>query len=245
MITSYGRMISMHLRSIAFVLMCLLGCFAPDYVHAQYAVPRTMPAALQPQKNIRILAFGDSLTAGYGLSPHEAYPAVLQKTLRNDGYKIEIYNAGKSGDTTASGLKRIHDTLQRYPDPDLVIFALGANDLLRRVQIQETEKNLTALMELFKSRNIPVFMVGIKAYVHPSPIFKFKFNRLFPRIADEYAAGFMPDFLEGVAMNAAMNIEDGIHPNTRGVALMVDNTIPYLTPVLDTLKKQTEKKPSN
>lgn len=223
-------------RFLILFLTSFLIYASPYTAHAQYAVPRTA-SLTSPQQNMRVLAFGDSLTAGYGLAPSEAYPYALQKALRDRGYKIEIYNAGKSGDTTASGLKRIHDVLQRYPDPDLVIFALGANDMLRRVQLDETEKNMTALMEIFKARNIPVFMVGIKAYVHPSPVFKFKFNRLFPRIAKEYAVGFMPDFLEGVAMNSAMNIEDGIHPNTRGVALMVENTLPYVTPVLDTIKE--------
>lgn len=195
--------------------------------HAQYT---------PPPKPVRILAFGDSLTAGYGIGQHAAFPAILQQKLQQQGYKTQIYNAGKSGDTTASGLKRLPQILARFPKPDLVILALGANDYLRRVSTEQTEENLQSILHVFEQQNIPVFLIGVKAYVHPNPLYRWRFNRIFPRLAKKHAVGFMPDFLEGIVQNPAMNIADGIHPNTRGVALMVDNILPHLTPVLDNVR---------
>lgn len=216
----------MYHRTLSFLLAVIVTCL--------FAIPASATSFGNPlQKPLRILAFGDSLTAGYNLSRNEAFPAALQRALSEAGYKTEIYNAGISGDTTTSGLKRLDTTLQKFPKPDLVILALGANDMLRRIEPKVTDKNLRDIIDYFKTQDIPVFLIGMQAVVHPSPIFRFKFNRIYPRLAKHYDIALMPFFLEGVAMNPSMNIEDGIHPNTRGIALMVENTLPYLTPVLD------------
>lgn len=229
----------MILRVFVFFFLGIFSIIFAQDSHAQYTTrygaTRHTPTT-QQQKDLRILAFGDSLTEGYGIARHEAFPTALQQALNKNGYHVDIYNGGKSGDTTASGLKRIDSVLQRYPDPDLVILALGANDYLRRISTDVTQDNLISLLTLFEQRDIPVFLIGVKAYVHPSPLYRWRFNRIFPRLAKKHATGFMPDFLDGVAMNPAMNIEDGIHPNTRGVALMVDNTLPLIMPVLDNIK---------
>lgn len=245
-----------HLFSPLFsvMLFCALSlcgsflCLAPQYAHAQYKVPppsRTSSSNTAPfaattsahiknkTQEVRIFAFGDSLMAGYGIGQHAAFPAILQQELRARGYHTLIHNAGKSGDTTASGLQRLPQELNRFPQPDLAILALGANDYLRRIPTDQTTENLAAMLQYFEQRKIPVFMIGVKAYVHPNPLYRWRFQRIFSKLAKKHAVGFMPDFLEGVVQNPAMNIEDGIHPNPRGVAVMVDNALPLLIPSLD------------
>lgn len=183
----------------------------------------------------RIVAFGDSLTQGYGLPATQSYPTQLQTALREMGYDVVVINRGVSGDTTADGLARFPYLFVEKEQPGLVLLALGANDMFRRFELDQTETNLRQMLQILKDKNIPVILIGMKAVYHYSPLYKWRFNRIYPRLADEFDAPLIPFFLEGVAMDSSMNQVDGIHPNEYGVTKMVDHTLPVITETLDSL----------
>lgn len=183
---------------------------------------------------VKILAFGDSLTAGYGLQPEEAFPAQLQKALTEKGYAVEVANAGVSGDTTAGGLARIDWALAE--NPQMVILELGGNDALRGVNPSVTRTNLDAMLTKLKEKNIPVLLAGMKSAMNFGASYASEFNGLFKDMADKHDVAFYPFFLEGVAMNPALNLPDGIHPNAQGIAVIVQNILPHVEDVLDDIE---------
>lgn len=183
---------------------------------------------------IRILALGDSLTAGYGLAEADSFPAQLQTALRARGYKLEVLNAGVSGDTTAGGLARLDWALS--DGPDLVIVALGANDGLRGVDPQASRANLAAIMEKLKQRELPVLLVGMLAPPNLGQTYGDAFNAIYPELAEQYQVALYPFFLEGVATDPELNQADGIHPNAEGVALIVKRMVSYLVPLLEQIR---------
>ncbi len=181
----------------------------------------------------RIVALGDSLTAGYGLQSGEDFASQLQKALIADGYNVKIDNAGVSGDTSAGGKARLEWAIAGEPKPRLVIVALGGNDLLRGLDPAVTRSNLDFILKELKKRDLPTLVLGMKSPTNLGPFYQGKFDKIYPDLADEYDAELYPFFLEGVAMKAEFNQQDGVHPNTKGVAVMVENILPVVQDMLD------------
>ena len=179
-------------------------------------------------ETLRIVALGDSLTAGYGLQAGEDYPTQLQKALTDKGINVKIDNAGVSGDTTAGGLSRLEWVTSGEPKPTLTIVALGANDMLRAIDPATTESNLRSILQKLKAKNIPAVLYGMKAPINMPPAYRKSFNSLYPKLADEFDVPLYPFFLEDVAMNPKLNLEDGIHPTKDGIALIVKKTLPFI-----------------
>lgn len=175
---------------------------------------------------VRILAFGDSLTAGYGLDMADSFPTQLERVLRERGHEVEVINAGVSGDTTSGGLARLDWALAEQPDA--VILALGANDGLRAIDPAVTRENLDRLLEQLNERGLPVLLAGMLAPPNLGRDYGERFNAIYPELAEQHDALLYPFFLEGVAAEADLNQGDGIHPNPRGVAVMVERMLPLV-----------------
>lgn len=185
------------------------------------------PAMAEP---FRIIGFGDSLMAGYQLAPGESFPEQLEKALAARGHEVTVTNAGVSGDTTSGGLSRLDWSV---PDgTDLVILELGANDMLRGLSPSATEKNLEAMITRLKERGVNILLVGMYAAPNLGPDYQETFNAIYPRLAEKHDLPLVPFFLEGVAGNAAMQLDDRMHPNAQGVALMVENVLPAVEPLV-------------
>lgn len=176
-----------------------------------------------------VLAFGDSLTAGYGLPPGESFPDRLGETLARSGLDVAIVNAGVSGDTTSGGRARLAWTLDGLDrQPDLAILALGANDALRGIDPAITRRNLDAMIQALQARGVPVLLAGMLAPPNMGPDYGAAFNGLYPDLAAKHGIAFYPFFLDGVAADPALNQADGIHPNEQGVARMVAAMLPMV-----------------
>jgi len=189
------------------------------------------PAAAREQL---VLAFGDSLTAGYQLKPGESFPAQLEAALRRDGRQVRVHNAGVSGDTTAQGRARLPWVLNSLKEtPDLAIVALGANDMLRGQPVAEAQANLDAILAELRRRNIPVILAGMYAAPNLGPDYGRQFNAIFPALARKHGATLYPFFLNGVAAQPKLLLADGMHPNRQGVAVMVANLLPTVRRELD------------
>ena len=173
-----------------------------------------------------ILDFGDSLTAGYGLAPEQAFPARLQAGLGQQGIEVRVINAGVSGDTTAGGLARLDWALA--DKPDLVILALGANDALRGIAPATVRDNLDKMIQKIEANGAKVLLVGMLAPPNWGAEYESAFDRIFPDLAKVHDVQLYPFFLEGVAMKPELNQPDGLHPNERGVAVMVDLLVPVV-----------------
>jgi len=179
------------------------------------------------EQAIRILAFGDSLTQGYGVPPGMDFPAKLQAALKAKGFNVTVINAGVSGDTSAGGLARLDWSLgDANSAPDAAIVELGANDGLRGLAPAEMEKNLDAILAKLKARNIAVLLAGMKAPRNFGADYAVQFDAVFPRLAKKYKVLFYPFFLEGVALDRTLVQPDGLHPNPRGVDVVVKNIMP-------------------
>lgn len=182
--------------------------------------------AQSEDKPLQLVGFGDSLMAGYQLPPTESYTAQLEAALKKKGIDIAITNAGVSGDTSAGGLARAEWSV---PDgTDGVILELGANDALRGVSPDETEKNLDQIISGFKKRNIPVLLVGIMAPPNMGGDFATRFNEIYPRLAGKYDLPLYPFFLDGVVLDQTLQLEDRMHPNAKGIGIMVERTLPVV-----------------
>lgn len=178
----------------------------------------------------RVVGFGDSLMAGYGLGPGEAFPEKLEAALRKKGHDVVIVNAGVSGDTTSAGLSRLDWSV---PDgTQLVILELGANDMLRGVTPDITEKNLDAMIASLRQRGIAVLLAGMVAAPNLGPDFATAFNGIYPRLAQKYGVQLYPFFLGGVAADGKFLLQDGMHPNAAGIDRMVDNFLPDMEKAL-------------
>ena len=183
----------------------------------------------------KIVAFGDSLTAGYGLQQADAFPVQLEKALNAEGLAIKVENAGVSGDTTTGGLQRLDWALAN--GADFVLLELGANDALRGIDPAVTRKNLDAIITKIRQKNIPVFLTGMRAPPNMGPDYKKEFDQIFPDLAKKYDLTFYPFFLEGVAAMAKFNQDDAIHPNSAGVAIIVKKMVPHLVSFIKTNNK--------
>lgn len=186
--------------------------------------PASAFAEQKKNKLIKLVAFGDSLTAGYGLAQEHSFPAVLEQTLRQKGYEIEIINAGVSGDTVQGGVERLDWSV---PDgTDGVILELGANDMLRGLDPLQTKDGLETIVERLKNRNIPILITGMQAPPNLGAEYILKFNNIYKDIAQKYQLILYPFFLDGVAGNAALNQKDGLHPTEQGVKIIVERILP-------------------
>jgi acyl-CoA thioesterase-1 len=181
-------------------------------------------------QTIHILAFGDSLTAGLGLEPAQAFPARLEAALKARGHDIVIANAGVSGDTSTAGAERLDWSL--VPEIDGVIVELGANDALRGIDPEATEKALDGILGALQQRKLPVLFVGMLAPRNLGPDYGKKFDAIFPRLARKYGVLFYPFFLDGVAAEPALNQPDGLHPNSKGVDMIVSRILPVTEDLL-------------
>jgi len=173
-----------------------------------------------------ILDFGDSLTAGYGLMPEQAFPARLEVWLRQHGIAARVLNAGVSGDTTADGLARLDWALA--DKPDLVILALGANDALRGIDPATVRENLDKMIQKIEATHAKLLVLGMRAPPNWGEAYDRAFDRIFPELASAHRAALYPFFLEGVAMKPELNQPDGLHPNERGVAVLINHIGPVV-----------------
>jgi acyl-CoA thioesterase I len=202
------------------------------------APPKAEKSALkageQTQYDKLVVAFGDSLYAGYRLGPNEGLAPQMQAALKAKGINARVHNAGVSGDTTAAGKARLTfvlDNLERKPD--LVVLGLGGNDMLRGIKPEETRANMQAMLEELKKRDIDVVLTGMLAAPNLGPDYARSFNGLFPELAKQYNAPLMPFLLNGVVTEKTLMLDDGVHPNAKGVAKIIDT----LTPLVETKLK--------
>jgi acyl-CoA thioesterase-1 len=177
-----------------------------------------------------IVAFGDSLTAGLGVTPEDSYPARLQARLRSEGYAYRVVNAGASGDTTAGGLRRVDWALKNRPD--IVIVALGANDAMRGQDLASVRANLDAIVARFQKAGVRVLVAGMEVPPNYGARYTADFRRLYAEVARKRGAAFMPFLLDGVAGSPRLNLPDGIHPTAEGYRVVVEHLWPFLQPLL-------------
>ena len=183
----------------------------------------------QTQERV-IVAFGDSLTAGLGVAANEGYPAVLEQKIKEAGYPYRVINSGVSGETTAGGLRRVDWVLRSRPE--IVILELGANDGLRGLDLNQTEKNLSAIIERFQKEGVEVVLAGMKMPPNYGKEYTAQFEKIFPRLAARYRLALIPFFLDGVAAQSNLNQADGIHPTGPGYRRIVDRIWPIIEPLL-------------
>ena len=198
---------------------------------ANAAPAASAPAVATPQGDERlVLAFGDSLYAGYGLEPGQSFPAVLERELEAQGIAAKVVNAGVSGDTTAGGLRRLAFTLDGLErKPDLAIVGLGANDMLRGLDPAETRRNLDAILAELHKRDIPVLLTGMLAPRNLDSPYIRSFEAIFPELARKYDAKLDPFFMEGVITDPRLLLPDGLHPNAAGIERIADRVAPLVS----------------
>jgi acyl-CoA thioesterase-1 len=178
----------------------------------------------------RIVAFGDSLTAGLGVQAGESYPAQLQRRLDDLKYPYRVINAGVSGDTTAGGLRRVPWILKN--EPELVILELGANDGLRGLSIDQTKSNLRQIVKQLKEAGAAVVLAGMKLPPNYGEEYTTRFEAIYPALAQEYHLPLIPFFLEGVGGASSLNQADGIHPTKEGYEIVVEQVLKVLKTML-------------
>lgn len=177
-----------------------------------------------PQK--RIVALGDSLTAGMGVDPRRSYPALVEKRLERDGHDFRVVNAGVSGETSSGTLSRLDWILAQ--EPKIVILEIGANDGLRGIDTAHVENNIDAILLRLKADDIVTVLAGMKMVRNLGEDYTRRFDAIYPRLAEKHDVIFMPFFLKDVAGIASLNGDDGIHPNEQGYAIIADNMYPYV-----------------
>ena len=219
------------------VCLALAGC-GRDGREADGARPADAPAQAAPAptsseegERPRVVALGDSLTAGYGLVETESYPALLQARIDAEGYEFEVVNAGVSGDTSAGGLRRMDWALDGQVR--VLIVALGGNDALRGLSIAELGQNLTKIIEKARERNVAVILAGMEAPPNFGPEYTIAFRQVYRDVARQQRVLLIPFLLEGVAGQTGLNQPDGIHPNAQGTRIVADTVWSVLRPVLD------------
>lgn len=191
----------------------------------------TALASAQTSAPIRIVAFGDSLTAGFGLSAADAFPARLEKALKAKGRNVEVINAGVSGDTTGAALERFDWAV---PDGvDAAIVELGANDGLRGQPPEQARKNLDTILTRLKAKNIALLVAGIPAPRNWGDAYVKAFDPIFADLAATHGALLYPFFLDGVALKPDLSLPDGLHPNAAGVAVIVERIMPKVVELID------------
>ena len=196
------------------------------------SAPATTPAGppAPTAGRARVVALGDSLTAGLGLPPEQSWPSLVQEKITQAGLDVEVVNAGVSGDTTAGGLRRLDWALDG--DVKVLVIELGANDGLRGLPADQMRDNLAQMIRTAKDRGISVLLCGMEAPPNFGPQYTREFRKVYADLADEHDIAFLPFFLDGVAGNPALNQADGIHPNEEGTRRVADLVWQSLQPVL-------------
>jgi acyl-CoA thioesterase-1 len=221
---------------VALLAFGFAGCSRPastTTAETSAGQPTATPAAsANDSGHPKIVALGDSLTAGRGLLETQAYPALLQDKLDEDGYTWDVVNGGVSGDTTAAGLERLDWTLQQS-DVRILILELGANDGLRGLPVDEMKKNLATIIERARDRRIAVLLVGMEAPPNYGQEYATSFRQVFRDLAREYRVTFVPFMLDKVAGVTSLNQSDGIHPNVEGTRIVADTLWTALRPMVD------------
>jgi acyl-CoA thioesterase-1 len=218
---------------------CNIGAISCGFGHSSdqassQAAPAPPPAAQKTDdERPKIVALGDSLTAGLGLLDTQAYPHLLQEKIDRDGFNYEVVNAGVSGDTSAGGLRRLDWTLQE--DVRVLILALGANDGLRGLSVLEMKQNLGEIIERARAKNVVVILAGMEAPPNYGAEYASSFRQAYRDLALQYHVLFVPFLLDKVAGQAALNQGDGIHPNPEGAAIVAGTVWNVLKPLLDQL----------
>jgi acyl-CoA thioesterase-1 len=192
---------------------------------------------------ITILALGDSLTAGDGLSRKQAYPALIAEKMRSANYQFEVINAGSSGDTTAGGLRRLQPLL-RGKRIDVLILALGINDAFRGVPIEQMQSNLQAIIDQTRARhpNVSIIIAGMQLPLAPSDGYVRAFGEMFGMLAEKNHAGLIPYLLEGVGGDPELNQPDRVHPNAAGQCVLAENVWRVLEPTLAKISRTPERR---
>jgi acyl-CoA thioesterase-1 len=225
----YGRGFAL-VQSVAtfFIAFILLFIGSHDMAGAQ-----TSSSDSGAGRSLKLVAFGDSLSAGYNLPASAAFPTVLEQALRQKGLAVEIVNAGVSGDTTQGGLERLDWSVPEGADG--VILELGANDALRGVDPALTRKNLEAMIARLTERKIPVLLAGMYAPRNLGEDFAKRFDAIYPELAKKHGLVLYPFFLEGIAGDRALNQADGLHPTADGVSVIVRTILPTVERFIATL----------
>jgi acyl-CoA thioesterase-1 len=219
------------------VLLVLASCSRETGtgVPASTPAPATPPASTAQDSDAsarpKIVVLGDSLTAGLGLAPSEAYPALVEQKLHAAGFEWDVVNAGVSGDTSAAGLARLDWALDQ-PNVRILLLELGANDGLRGLPVDEMKKNLAAVIERAQSKHISVLLAGMEAPPNFGPDYTVSFRQAYRDLAKQYHVALLPFLLDKVAGNAALNQGDGIHPNVEGERIVADNVWTVLKPMV-------------
>ena len=183
---------------------------------------------------LRIVVFGDSLVAGYGLKSSEAFPAQLERLLRARGHAVEVINAGVSGDTTAGGLERMQWAIPEHTDA--VILELGANDALRGLDPARAKSNLDRMITTLKARGADVLLAGMLAPRNLGEAYVHDFNGIYPELASKHGVLFYPFFLDGVALDAKLSLDDGLHPNSKGVVKIAQSILPDVERLIEKVR---------
>ena len=219
--------------AVSFIFLAMLGVGCGSSGGQQNSAASAKPLATPQIRADRpkIVAFGDSLTAGFGLLEKESYPYLLQQKLAGDSYDFEVINAGVSGDTTLGGLERI-DWVLEMENIKILILELGANDLMRGVPPAKVKTNLDTMIRKAKAKNVRILLCGMLAPPGGGTDYSKDFINVFPDLATEHKLDFLPFLLDGVAMKKELNQADGIHPNAEGEKLMTDNVYTALKPML-------------
>ena len=189
------------------------------------------------ERTVKIVALGDSLTAGYQLPAQDAFPVQLEKALKAKGLAVEVANAGVSGDTSTGGLARLDWSV---PDgTDAVILELGANDMLRAIDPKVTREALTEIVRRLKARNIQVLLCGMLAPRNLGADYTMAFDSIYPDLASQNGLLLYPFFLDGIATDARLNQRDGLHPTTAGVAKIVQGILPKVEELIARVRAKT------
>jgi len=185
---------------------------------------------------LNILALGDSLTAGYGLAPDDAFPVKLETALKAKGEDVRVINGGVSGDTSTAGRDRLDWVLS--DDVNAVVVELGANDALRGIEPKGTEAALSDILTALKARRLPALLAGMEAPRNLGPDYVDRFDAIYPKLAQAYDVLYYPSFLDGVAADPALNQPDGLHPNAKGVDIIVARILPKIEELIAKVPKK-------
>jgi acyl-CoA thioesterase-1 len=207
--------------------------FKVGLLHIAVIAGSLLAATLANAATINLVGFGDSLMAGFQLPPGDGFPEKLQAALKAKGVDVAITNAGVSGDTSTGGLARVDWSV---PDGTSgVILELGANDALRGIAPEETERNLDEIIARLKNRGIPVLLAGMIAPPNMGADYAARFNPIYQKLAEKHGVELYPFFLDGVVLDAGLKLDDGMHPNAKGVNVMVEKMEPAVTKFVETI----------
>ncbi|MDB5701549.1 MAG: arylesterase [Sphingomonadales bacterium] len=216
------------------MLQALGGCSDENRsANVMTATPEAVTTPATTANTKLVVAFGDSLYAGYGVLPKESFPSELQRTLVARGISVTVQNAGVSGDTSSAGLRRLAFTLDGLTrKPDLFMVNLGGNDMLRGIDPKETRINLTAICTELRRRGIPIMLTGMIAAPNMGREYANSFNPIYADLAKNFEAKLYPFFLDGVVGNPQLVLPDHVHPNARGIDIIVAKVAPLVANAL-------------